>query len=108
MLDFNDRDLVRLCEEAQFERIHLELHVDVSLNPPYSYDAMINSPGNPRVPPMAQVMQEIFTAEEIIRFEEHVRPAIESGRMVQRDAVSYVRAVKAGGEARVQEDDNDG
>ncbi|MEX2246670.1 MAG: methyltransferase domain-containing protein [Dehalococcoidia bacterium] len=103
MMDFDERDLVRLCEEAGFNRVQLELRIDIDTALPRSWEAMINAPGNPRIPPMAQAMREIFSPEEAARFEKHLRPLVEAGGMTQRNAVAFLCATKDGGPPRVTE-----
>lgn len=94
MTDFDDRDLLGVCEAAGFSEIHLELHVDIQPPQPQKWDTMINSPGNPLVPSLAEVMAQIFTPEEAARFEAHLRPQVEKGLGRHRSAFVYVWATK--------------
>jgi hypothetical protein len=51
-------------------------------------------PGNPNIPSPREAMAEIFTAEEAARYEAHVRPRMEAGHGVVREAVAYLAAAK--------------
>jgi hypothetical protein len=64
---------------------------------PVPWDIMVSLPGNPNIPPMREVMQELFTTEEMARYEAAMRPVVESGGQVQHTALAYVRARKDGG-----------
>ncbi len=94
MTDFDDRDLLTFCEAAGFGEIHLELHVDIQPPQPQKWETMINTPGNPLVPSVAEVMAQIFTPEEAARFEAHLRPHVEQGLGRHRSAGVYVWATK--------------
>ncbi len=94
MMDFDERDLLRHCEEAGFRRADLELRVRVAPAEPLPWDAVINVPGNPNIPSLAGAMERIFTPEERMRFETHVRPIIEAGGRTERGAVAYLTAQK--------------
>jgi arsenite methyltransferase len=58
MLDFDDRDLLRLAEQAGFEEIHLQLHIDIRPLPPTPWEAVLRRAGNPRVPTLAKATQQ--------------------------------------------------
>ena len=94
MLDFDERDLVRLAEEAGFTELHLSLRADVQPTEPRGWDAFVNTSGNPNIPTLAEAMDEALTKDERARLAEHVRPLVESGRGVSRLAVAHLWAAK--------------
>ena len=94
MLDFDERDLVRLAETAGFFPVELDLHVSVRPSEPRPWDAFVNSSGNPRIPTIGEAIDQALTPEESARFTEHLRPLVEGGRGVLRTAQAYLRAVK--------------
>jgi hypothetical protein len=94
MLDFDERDLVRLAEDAGFFPIDLELQAEVRWTDPKPWSAFLNSSGNPRIPTIAQAMGEALAPEERDKFAEHLRPLVEQGRGVWRMATAYLKAVK--------------
>lgn len=94
MLDFDERDLVRLAEGAGFFPVELDLYAFVRPSEPRPWDAFLNSSGNPRIPTIGEAIDEALTPEERERFTEHLRPLVEEGRGVWRMAQAYVRAVK--------------
>jgi arsenite methyltransferase len=94
MLDFDERDLVRLAEGAGFFPVELDLHAFVRRSEPRPWDAFLNSSGNPRIPTIGEAIDQALTPEERERFTEHLRPLVEEGRGVWRMAQAYLRAVR--------------
>ncbi len=94
MLDFDEHRLVALCEAAGFVDIHLALHIFVRPATPQPWDRAISIPGNPNIPSPREAMAQIFTPEEAARYEAHVRPRVEAGHGVVREAVAYLAATK--------------
>lgn len=99
MLDFDERDLARMAEEAGFATVHLRLDYNFEPETPPavlpSYDALIHVAPNPLAPTLAEAMQRVFTPEERERFEAHMRPQVEAGQVWRRSAVTYLQARKA-------------
>jgi arsenite methyltransferase len=95
MVNFNERDLVRLCLEAGFAAARSELDLEVGPVPPGRWDAVVNSAPNPLVPPLREIMNEIFTDEERAHFERHMRPLVEGAEHLMWQQGSYTWAVKA-------------
>jgi ubiquinone/menaquinone biosynthesis C-methylase UbiE len=102
MLDFDERDLVRLAEDAGFEEIHLEYQVDIEPMAKEtsfgagSWEIFLKSSGNPKLPTMGAVIAEALSEEEQEQFGAHLRPLVEGKRGTNRRAVAYLWAVKAG------------
>jgi arsenite methyltransferase len=94
MLDFDERDLVRLAEGAGFFPVELDLHAVVRPIKPQPWNAFVNSAGNPRIPTIGEAMDRVLTPEERERFTAHLRPLVEEGRGVWRMAQAYLTAVK--------------
>ncbi len=94
MLDFDERDLVRLAEEAGFFPIDLELEAFIRSSKPGPWEAFLNSSGNPKIPTIGEAMGQALTPGERERFAEHLRPLVEEGKGVWRMAHAYLRAEK--------------
>jgi SAM-dependent methyltransferase len=94
MLDFDERDLVAFAEDAGFFPIDLELQIEVRATEPKSWSAFANSSGNPKIPTIAEAMDEALAPEERERFANHLRPLVEEGRGVWRMAHAFLTAVK--------------
>jgi ubiquinone/menaquinone biosynthesis C-methylase UbiE len=93
MTDFDDRDLVRLAEQAGFAVVDLELRVTVkTARSPVPWDRFLRMSGNPLVPPLAEVLEQALTEEERGVFTAHLRPLVEAGTGKDRMAVAYLRA----------------
>lgn len=94
MLDFDERDLVRFAEEAGFFPIDLELQIEVRPTEPKPWPAFAKSSGNPKIPTIAEAMEQALTPAEREQFADHLRPLVEEGRGVWRMAHAYLTAVK--------------
>lgn len=94
MLDFDERDLIRLAEEAGFFPIDLELQAEIRALEPKPWDAFLHSSGNPKIPTIAEAMDQALTPEERERFAAHLRALVEEGKGVWRMAHAYLRAEK--------------
>lgn len=94
MLDFDERDLVRLAEGAGFFPIDLELHAEIRPVEPRPWEVFLNSSGNPKIPTFAEAMDQVLTAEEREQVSTHLRPLVEEGGGVWRMAHAYLTAVK--------------
>lgn len=96
MLDFDERDLLRQAEAAGFTELHLTLEVEVK---PGSWaggpwDAFLRMTGNPRLPPLEQVLDEALTKAEKARLIGHLRPLVERGEGETRLALAFLSARK--------------
>lgn len=99
MTDFDERDLVFHAEKAGFEEIHLELQIEITPleKVPHSeadWSAFLHTAGNPKIPTLAEAMQEALTPAEADRFIAHLRPLVEGGQGTRRSAVAYLWAAK--------------
>ena len=94
MLDFDERDLVKLAEDAGFFPIELELQAEIRSMEPRPWAAFLKSSGNPKIPTIEEAMDRALTPEERERFTEHLRPLVEGGRGVWRIAHAYLKATK--------------
>lgn len=96
MVDFDERDLVRLAEAAGFAETSLELRVTVKHErPPVPWERALRTAGNPNVPTLGEVLDQVLTAAERDAFTAHLRPLVEAGAGRQRSALAYLTAVKA-------------
>ncbi len=99
MIDFDDRDLVRLAEAAGFSRIHLECHIDVEAHAEMgaiSIDALLDSAPNPLAPTARESIAAALTPDEQDEFVAHLGRAVDAGHRLRRSAVAYLVASKPG------------
>ena len=68
MLDFDERDLMQLAEAAGFFPIELELEAEVRAPEPMPWEGFLNQSGNPKIPTIAEAMDQALTREERNRF----------------------------------------
>jgi len=93
MVDFDDRDLVRLAEHAGFGDVRLDLRVTVTARrPPVPWDRLLRQSGNPNLPPLGDLLQAVLTPAQLAEFAAHLRPLVETGRGERRVAVAYLTA----------------
>ena len=99
MMDFDDRDLVRLAEAAGFDRVHMECHIDVepgSLMRAISIDALLDMAPNPHAPTARESIAAALTQPEQDRFVAHLGRVVAEGEPLRRSAVAYLAASKLG------------
>ena len=94
MLDFDERDLLRLAEDAGFFPITLEYRAEVEAPEPRAWEPFLHSSFNPKVPTLAEAMEQTLTVGERERLMSALRPAVEAGRGVWRMGHAYLWAVK--------------
>lgn len=94
MLDFDERDLLAMVENAGFEEIHLRLEANIDAVEPMKWETLVNSAGNPKIPTLAEAMEEVLTPAEREALEAHLRPQAEAGQGIRRLAVAYLWAQK--------------
>jgi ubiquinone/menaquinone biosynthesis C-methylase UbiE len=94
MFNFDERDLMRLAEEAGFFPVELQLRVEVKAAEPCPWEIFLHSSGNPNVPTFAEAMEEVLSPAERNRVSSHLRPLVEEGRGVSRMAHAYLSAGK--------------
>lgn len=97
MLDFDERDLLRLAEEAGFRQVRIRLTLSTAPASPTNWDLAISRAGNPNIPSIKEAMTELFSAEERALFESVMRPRVEAGGEPERSAVAHLVAVKDAG-----------
>lgn len=94
MLDFDERDLVRLAEEAGFFPIRLRLEAVIEPLPPRAWDGFLNTSGNPNIPTVGEAMEQALTATERDELTSYLRPLVEEGLGEWRMASAYLSATK--------------
>jgi arsenite methyltransferase len=94
MLDFDERDLLRLAEEAGFFPISLMLDVVIEPSPPRAWDGFLNSSGNPTIPTVAEAIEQALTPAERDALIKRLRPLVEQGLGEWRMASAYLAATK--------------
>jgi ubiquinone/menaquinone biosynthesis C-methylase UbiE len=94
LTNFSEWDLVRLFQEAGFSELHLELHIDVRKTPAMPWETFLSLAPHPLAPTLREVLKSEFSPEEAGRLEAVLRPSVESGREMERNAVAYLTAVR--------------
>jgi hypothetical protein len=79
MLDFDERDLLRACEDAGFRQIRFDASMCVIPSQPVPWEMALNVAGNPNIPSLAEAMERVFSDDERARFEAAMRPRVEAG-----------------------------
>ena len=94
MLDFDERDLLVLAEAAGFFPLELELRAEIRPMEPRPWKPFTDSSGNPKIPTIAEAIDQALTPEERERFIEHLRPLVEQGKGVWRMAQAFLTGEK--------------
>ena len=93
MVDFDDRDLVRLAEQAGFADVRLDLRVTVRKRRAAApWDRFLRQSGNPNLPPLAEMLERALSPAELAAFTAHLRPLVEAGLGEERRAIAYLSA----------------
>ena len=96
MLDFDDRDLVRLAWDADFAEVRLDLEVTVRRRKtPAPWDRFMRSSGNPLIPTFGQALRQALTPAEASALVDYLKPLVETGAGVDRLALAYLTAQKS-------------
>ncbi|MGH2408817.1 MAG: methyltransferase domain-containing protein [Chloroflexota bacterium] len=92
MLNFDERDLLRVFEEAGFTHLELELRTSVKREhqPLAWFDALLDAPTNPRIPTMRQAISAALTPGEAAAYLAYYRRAVAEGPVTTRQAVAYL------------------
>lgn len=95
MVDFDDRDLVRLAQQAGFPEVKLELQVSVrARKEPMPWDRFMRTSGNPLMPTFEEALNQVLSQQEAAVFAAHLRPLVEAGIGRERTALAYLTATK--------------
>ena len=97
MLDFDERDLIRLAETTGFFPIRMTLESVVEPLPPRGWEGFVNTAGNPNIPTIGEAMEQALTPSERLQLTEHLRPLVEGGRGEWRMASAFLAATKGSG-----------
>jgi arsenite methyltransferase len=97
MMGFDDRDLVVLAEEAGFQRIHLECHIDRepgSTMQSVSLQALLDSAPNPLAPTVREAIESSLSEAEQRHFLRELKQSVIERNCIRRSAVAYLAAGK--------------
>ncbi len=94
MLDFDERDLIQLAEQAGFFPIQLVLEAEIKRTEPRSWAGFLNSSGNPNIPTVGEAIEQVLTPTERERFTTYLRPLVAQGLGEWRMATAHIAATK--------------
>jgi arsenite methyltransferase len=97
MIDFDERDLIRLAEAVGFDDIQLDLTAEVRNAAEWrsrDWDVFLDSSPNPLAPTFREAMRAALTLEEQERLTRILRPQAEEGRGTTRFARAFLKARK--------------
>jgi arsenite methyltransferase len=98
MLDFDERDLLRLARAAGFTGIELDYRAEVEVAypmPTTDWDVLKKVAPNPLAPTYEEAVRRALTEDQRDRFEGHVRAALAAGLPGRRTlATAFLRAVR--------------
>ena len=98
MLNFDERDLLRLAREAGFTALELDYRAEIAVPtpaPPADWDVLKTTAPNPLAPTVEEALAGTLTAAERDRFENHVRTVLAEGTPARTTlATAYLRAVR--------------
>ncbi len=94
MLDFDERDLVRLAEDTGFFPIRLTLDARIEATPPRRWDGFLDTAWNPNVPTPREAMEQSLSPDERECLAAQLRPLVEGGGGEWRMAFAHLSGVR--------------
>jgi arsenite methyltransferase len=97
LLNFDERDLLRLAEEAGFGEIRMDYRAEIKHEPHFatSFEMLMRFSGNPLDPTLEEELRATLDDDERVEFEAHLREELERKPLVpMRVATVYLRAMK--------------
>jgi SAM-dependent methyltransferase len=94
MLDFDERDLLRLAEDAGFFPLELRLRAVIEPVTARSWDSVLDTAGNPNIPTLREAMEQVLTPHERERLTARLRPLVERGEGEWRMAVAHLSGTR--------------
>lgn len=91
---YSERDLVRLVHSLGFSDVHMELHIDIIPSNVPSWDVFLDIAPHPLAPTLREVLDQQFTSEERLLFENTMRPMVESREYPFSERMAYLTATK--------------
>ena len=94
MLDFDERDLLQLAEEAGFSPIRLTLDARIESVEPRNWDSFVDTAWNPNVPTLREAMEQALSPDEREQLTVQLRTLVERGEGEWRMAFAQLSAVR--------------
>lgn len=94
MLDFDERDLLRLAEDAGFFPLELRLRAVIEPAAPRGWDVFVDTAGNANIPTLREAMEQVLTPDERERLTAQLRPLVERGEGEWRMAFAHLSGVR--------------
>jgi arsenite methyltransferase len=97
MIDFDEHDLLRFAENAGFEQLHLECHVDIEPAAQMratDLQTLLDIAPNPLAPTLREILDAALGGIERDRFLAHFERAVADDMPIRRSAVAYLVARK--------------
>jgi arsenite methyltransferase len=92
MTDFDERDLLRLAEDAGFFPVELELRAETTRTEARTWASFLQTAWNPLVPTLEEAMEQVLTTAERGRLADVWRPQVENGSGIWRMATAHLWA----------------
>lgn len=95
MLDFDERTLFELAEQAGFTAVKLRLEAESGVRPEnWKWDQWMKTSPNPLAPTGAEAVATALSADEATRFAAYMRAMMDSTPPAFRSALAYLHAIK--------------
>lgn len=96
LISFDERDLLRCAEAAGFREIHLDLKVSITAHDtPIRWESAVRVRPNPKGLTLEEAMDRALTAHERESLVSHLRPLVENGPKIVRQANVFLRAIRS-------------
>ena len=91
------RDLVHDCTDAGFFPVRLRLKAELTPHEPRPWQTFLNVAWNPKVPTLAEAVEQVLSPSERELLTRELRPQVETGTGVSRLAHAWLSATKPAG-----------
>jgi len=94
MVNFDERDLLAHAEAAGFGEIQLDYEATNRPKKPMRWEHLFRTSGNPNIPTLEDAINQTLSPSEVEEFVAYLRPRVEEGEGIDREAKAYLWAVK--------------
>jgi ubiquinone/menaquinone biosynthesis C-methylase UbiE len=94
MYDFDERDLLRMAEDAGFKDIQGDYSTRVLPARPRPWMLVLRTAHNPMRPSLGEIISQTLSSDEVRRLESVLRPKVEGGIGLERSASLFLAATK--------------
>lgn len=94
LTNYSERDFIGFTQQAGFNKIHMEFHMDIVPSMVPSWDVYLDTAPHPLSPTLRHLFETNFNAQERAILETVLRPGIDEGTSTSTNTMIYLTAIK--------------